>query len=536
MPVTPTYPGIYIQELPSSTHTIVPAPTSITVFVGYTHPFKTRFPKQAIQIFSFTDYVREFGGLYASGLVPADVAHAVNQFFINGGSNAYVVGIPFNVSGGPEVPPIPLLGLQALPALQPVSFTVPGSNIVFTAREPTDQNPIKVTISNQRPATPSTLALADVTLAYGKRSEVYRNVTISGSPTGSQHMETVIGTTTNPVSTLVTVAPTSAGYRLPIAQTDLYEFPLATDLTKITLATSSNDFIEIFEQDSDLDKVSIFNLLVLPGVADNSIWSAALAFCERKMAFLIMDPPLKAAADLSNPSLPTMESLMNGGTIPRSTNGAIYFPYLQSTNPVNSQPIQLPPSGYVAGIYAKTDQNRGVWKAPAGLETVLLNTTGVVSTGRMTDMRQGTLNQIGVDVLRTFPGVGTVIYGARTLHGADNDAAFQQWKYVPVRRMALFIEQTLYRNLTWAVFEPNDEPLWIALRRSVENFMLSLFNQGAFQGSKPSQAFQVKCDSSTTTQDDIDNGKVNILVAFAPLKPAEFVIVQIAQLAGQAQA
>ena len=152
----------------------------------------------------------------------------------------------------------------------------------------------------------------------------------------------------------------------------------------------------------------------------------------------------------------------------------------------------------------------------------------------MTDQRQGTLNPIAVNCLRTFPGVGaTVVFGARTLEGADANTAFQQWKYVPVRRMALFIEQTLYRNLGWVIFEPNDEPLWVAIRTSVENFMLSLFNQGAFQGTKPSQAFQVKCDSSTTTQQDVDNGIVNIIVAFAPLKPAEFVIIKIAQLAGQ---
>src|SRR5207237_30011 len=158
-----------------------------------------------------------------------------------------------------------------------------------------------------------------------------------------------------------------------------------------------------------------------------------------------------------------------------------------------------------------------------------------VDRGRMTDMRQGVLNRIAVNCLRSFPGVGTVVFGARTLVGATDNTTFQQWRYVPVRRMALFIEQTLYRNLGWVVFEPNDDPLWVAIRTSIGNFMLSLFQQGAFQGDKPSQAFQVKCDSTTTTQTDIGLGIVNIIVAFAPLKPAEFVIVKIAQLAGQTQ-
>jgi len=148
-------------------------------------------------------------------------------------------------------------------------------------------------------------------------------------------------------------------------------------------------------------------------------------------------------------------------------------------------------------------------------------------------MTHGVLNKAGVNCLRDFPGVGTVVFGARTLVSAN--VAFQQYMYVPVRRMTLFIEQTLLQNLKWVVFEPNDEPLWLAIRTTIENFLLSLHRQGALQGKTPSQAFQVNCDSTTTTQDDINTGIVNIVVAFAPLKPAEFVIIKIAHLAGQTQ-
>jgi uncharacterized protein len=249
-----------------------------------------------------------------------------------------------------------------------------------------------------------------------------------------------------------------------------------------------------------------------------------------------MDPPLIDTADGGSTDyigkFIDQSGDANSNVAPLSQNGALYFPYLQSFDPITANPINLPPSGFVAGIYAGTDTNRGVWKAPAGLATTILNTTGVVTTGLMTDPRQGDLNNKGVNCLRSF-STGTVVFGARTLVSAN--PAYQQWKYVPVRRMALFIEQTLRANLTWAIFEPNDTPLWTAIRTSIEGFMLSLFNQGALQGSTPSQAFQVKCDSSTTTQDDINNGIVNIIVAFAPLRPAEFVIVKIAQLAGQAQ-
>jgi phage tail sheath protein FI len=151
----------------------------------------------------------------------------------------------------------------------------------------------------------------------------------------------------------------------------------------------------------------------------------------------------------------------------------------------------------------------------------------------MTDPRQGTLNPIGVNCLRGFPGIGTVVFGARTLVAAN--PSFQQYRYVPVRRMALFLEQSLEQSLKWVIFEPNDLPLWTAIRTTIDNFMLGLFNQGAFQGATPSQAFQVRCDATTTTPDDQANGIVNIVVAFAPLKPAEFVIIKLAQLAGQTQ-
>ncbi len=154
----------------------------------------------------------------------------------------------------------------------------------------------------------------------------------------------------------------------------------------------------------------------------------------------------------------------------------------------------------------------------------------------MTDLQQGVLNENALNCLRQFPGIGTVVFGARTTAGADANTSQQQWKYVAVRRMALFIEQTLYANLTWAVFEGNATPLWNALTQEVTAFMLSLFRQGAFAGDTPKQAFVVQCDSTTTTPTDVANGTVNILVGFAPLVPAEFVVVQIAQLAGQAQA
>jgi phage tail sheath protein FI len=541
MPVTPTYPGIYIEELPSAARTIVPAPTSVTVFIGYTHPFKTRNFNRAVRIFSYDDYEREFGGLYVSNVLDANVAHAVNQFFVNGGSDAWVVGLParYRDAAGAVlnvVPPAGVTDTNARGVFQAGWAVIPndiGNNIAFTAREPTDKVPMQVIISNFNP----TVDTADILITYGTQAESYRGVTIAPQ-TAPNYIDKVIGTADKPVSSLVTVRPVGVNYNVPMVS------PLALPAVSAPVASSpalpatfattftAADFTPVFQEDASLDKdVPIFNLLTIPGVADNAIWSTALAYCERKMAFAIMDPPADAAADLTS-GLAWIGDLMDT-VIAKSANGAIYFPYLKTQNLLTNSAMDLPPSGYVAGIYAKTDQNRGVWKAPAGLETTLRGTTGVVQRGRMNDKRHGTLNPKGVNVLRDFPDSGTVVFGARTLVAAN--PAFEQWRYVPVRRMALFIEQSLYNSLGWVVFEPNDEPLWVAIRTTVENFMLSLFNQNAFQGRTPSQAFLVKCDNTTTTQTDIDLGIVNILVGFRPLKPAEFVIIKITQLAGQVQ-
>jgi phage tail sheath protein FI len=181
------------------------------------------------------------------------------------------------------------------------------------------------------------------------------------------------------------------------------------------------------------------------------------------------------------------------------------------------------------GAYARTDAARGVWKAPAGTDVSL---TGVSSIGvNLTDGENGILNPKAVNCIRNFPVYGSVIWGARTLQG--NDERGSEWKYVPVRRMALFIEESLYRGTKWVVFEPNDEPLWAQIRLNIGAFMQNLFRQSAFQGKTPQEAYFVKCDRETTTQDDINRGVVNIIVGFAPLKPAEFVVIKIQQIAGQ---
>lgn len=211
-------------------------------------------------------------------------------------------------------------------------------------------------------------------------------------------------------------------------------------------------------------------------------------------------------------------------------NVAVYFPRIKALDPQNENRLEeFAPCGAVAGIYARTDLRSGVWRAPAGQEAVVVGAWELAV--KLTDFEQGSLNQVGLNCLRIFPVIGSVVWGARTLKGADKLAS--EWKYVPIRRLGLFIEESLYRGTQWAVFEPNDEPLWAQIRLNLGAFMQSLFRQGAFQGSSPRDAYFVKCDAETTTQTDRNNGIVNILVGFAPLKPAEFVTIKISQIAGQ---
>jgi len=189
--------------------------------------------------------------------------------------------------------------------------------------------------------------------------------------------------------------------------------------------------------------------------------------------------------------------------------------------------VLLPPSGYIAGVYGRIDATRGVWKSPAGTEATIVGALGLATN--LTDKDQGVVNKAGLNVIRGFPGKGTLVWGART---PSPDAA---WKYLSVRRMAHFLKSSIYDGIQWAVFEPNDTPLWSALKLNIEGFMRNLFAGGAFQGASPDEAFFVKCDAETTTATDQDNGLVNILVGFAPLRPAEFIVIKLSQKLAQAE-
>ncbi|WP_235018898.1 phage tail sheath family protein [Tolypothrix sp. NIES-4075] len=354
----------------------------------------------------------------------------------------------------------------------------------------------------------------------------------AGTPNDADTMLKLSGGTANVAHYILGVGRTVAKQASATQGSDGTQLPQTIDLIGNQLA-----FTGIYS----LDKVDLFNILCIPdatranagnpnvndsNVDFNVIFSEALNYCKKRRAFLLIDAPpevndLAKATDWISSALQVKD--------PQGF-GATYFPRLRLPDPLNNFQLRtFAPCGVVAGLFARTDSERGVWKAPAGVDASLRGVQAQVY--KLTDSENGVLNQLGLNCFRVFPVYGHIAWGSRTLAGAD--ALASEWKYVPVRRLALFVEESLYRGLKWVVFEPNDEPLWAQIRLNIGAFMNNLFRQGAFQGKSPREAYLVKCDKETTTQNDINLGIVNIVVGFAPLKPAEFVIVKIQQLAGQ---
>lgn len=552
MPVTLTYPGVYVQEIPSSVHPITGVATSITAFIGRA----ARGPdNQAYTINSFSDFERTFGGLWA----PSSLGYAVRDFFLNGGGQAIIVRL-FNPATAASAPPA-----QS-------KIRVGGFHFEAASKGSWGAN-LRATIDTQ--------VSADVAARYGLTaadlfnltirevdatgatvtSEVFRNLSVKDSPA---RVDKVLQAQSNllnwdgawPPTPLPTIAAgdddvTKAQAALAAAQAATPPVPadIAAAQTALTAAlaavvgsdglalTMALSFSPANAQANKqglyaLEGADLFNLLCIPsytasGDVETALVSAAAAYCETRRAFLLVDPPSAWVSKTiaKNQFLATPDVV---GT--RSANSAIFFPRLLQPDPLqNNQTRGFVPCGAVAGVFARTDADRGVWKAPAGIQAVFANVPDL--SVKLTDPENGELNQLGINCLRAFPVAGQVVWGARTLRGADQ--LEDQNKYIPVRRTTLFLEESLVRGLQWAVFEPNDEPLWSAIRLNVGAFMQTLFRQGAFQGASPRDAYFVKCDSETTTQSDIDLGVVNLIVGFAPLKPAEFVVISIQQLAGQ---
>jgi hypothetical protein len=495
MPTTLTYPGVYIEEISSGVRTISGVATSIALFIGWAARGST---DRAVRLASFPDYEREFGGLDLRTLLP----YSVKQFYENGGADAYVLRL-------------------ADPATA-VSASVAVGDLTYTASSPGAWANDYSVRTTPRPAPDAARFKIEVIFEPDNNSVVESFENLSMNQADSRYVATMV----NGRSRFLTVTVAAAATPPAVTSTDQLDNVTAGDdgtVLSPSDAAFQNAVLALFGLGTVTDRIDLFNLVCIPGLTDAATITTLQGQCRRRRAFLIVDSP--EGETVAN--MPTNVTPLAG---PDAMNAALFFPWVNAPDPLQNRALRdYPPCGFVAGVFARTDAQRGVWKAPAGSEAGLNGAASLAIS--MSDAENGQLNPLGINCLRTLPVYGKVVWGSRTLHG-DNDRS-SEWKYVPVRRMALFLEESLFRATQWVVFEPNDEPLWAQIRLNIGAFMHNLFRQGAFQGATPKDAYFVKCDKETTTQTDINLGVVNIVVGFAPLKPAEFVVIKIQQMAGQ---
>jgi Bacteriophage tail sheath protein len=531
MPATLTYPGVYIEEIPSGVRTITGVATSITAFLGRAPRGTTNEPTT---INSFGDFERQFGGLD----VNCPLSYAVRDFYLNGGSQAIIVRLEKNSAKAKN-------NDVKLEAASPGLW---GDSIVYVV----DSKGITDDVASRFGIAKNDLFNLTIYENPGSGSvERFLNVAITAGA-GSRRLDRVLVDESNLVrvqlkndgtSDLPNARPADSAAEEnpddPAADSAKFKkFSGGTDSDALTVDTDV-----LGDEDNKtgmyaLAKADLFNLLCIPpdtrgGDTLAKVYQEAQAYCAKRRAMLIVDPPAAWGANKDTAAAKAIAGLSTLGlTGVEARNAALYFPRVIESDPqLGGQLDTFVLCGIVAGVMARTDTQRGVWKAPAGLDASL---NGVAALQvNLNDPENGMLNPLAINCLRFFPASGRVVWGARTLRGGDQLA--DEYKYVPVRRLALYIEESLYRGTQWVVFEPNDEPLWAQIRLNIGAFMHDLFVQGAFQGTTPKDAYFVKCDKETNPQNDIDKGIVNIIVGFAPLKPAEFVVIKLQQIAGQIQ-
>ena len=609
MPITPTYPGVYIEEVPSGVRTITGVATSVTALIGRSLRGPVNEPNT---INSFGDFERIFGGLW----VDSTMSYTVRDFYLNGGSRAIIVRLfhpYFATEADRDAALAAAQKVAAAAATAATEATATPDTVAEAARTEADKadntaEPRKTAadtvakaaeaeaaqpgatadsvkdaaaaaVGQAAPITKARLSVDTLDLetayegAWGNKLraridhdvkgpdaanlfnlsikdgstgqvEIFRNVSVQ--PGHARRVDKVLKQESRlvrvrgalPASRPAHSGPNPIGV-VPPGQ-DSFSDARSSGVPSDGQASDGQVLVGADYLGSEankqgiyaLEKADLFNLLCIPPYSpeqdvETSVRAAAATYCEKRRAMLLVDAPSgwtdkdKAKAGIE------------AGVGTTSKNAAIFFPRLKQPNPQrDNQTEEFVPCGAVAGVFARTDTQRGVWKAPAGQDATLVGVPQL--SVPLTDAENGELNPLGVNCLRTMPPAGRLIWGSRTLQGDDRLAS--EWKYIPVRRLALFLEESLYRGTQWVVFEPNDEPLWAQIRLNVGAFMHNLFRQGAFQGATPREAYFVKCDKESTTQNDINLGIVNIVVGFAPLKPAEFVIIKIQQIAGQIEA
>jgi len=517
------HPGVYVEEIPSGSKPIEGVSTSVTAFIGGANRGPVREP---VLIGKLDDYISQFGAIGGAG---DNMGMAVLAFYLNGGKAAYICRL---ASGTPVSASVGLDGTQ-------LDTTVVSPLITVTASSPGAwANNYFVRIDNADGTARTFDLLVGTQDAAGKFTATETLTGLSMNPASEDYVERRVADESSIVRvTVAAAAPADATPTDTAVDGDGDGNDDGVQLNGTTTgavtAPVSGDYQSFY--DGTLRKFRDVSIIVLPDEqwaddgSGNPAVSATQAFCETyKRSVLLIDLPsdleVKAAADVTPLLLPT------------STYTTLYYPWVEMANPVYNEDtnptaprtVNVPPSAVAAGMWAKIDGKRGVWKAPAGVEAQVNGISGLLAA--VEDLEQDQLNPLGINCIRKLPGYGSVIWGSRTLA----TRADPEWRYVPVRRTAIFIEQSIYNGIQWAVFEGNDHPLWGSLRANIGSFMNGLFRSGAFQGATAKDAYFVRCGlGDTMTQGDIDRGQVIVIVGFAPLKPAEFVIVRIQQKVGQ---
>ena len=533
------HPGVYIEHVPSNTLAIEAASTSITAFVGHVKRGKAVTAKEGQPEFvsSVAEYAHHFGplgggagGIRNDGKDVDAFGHAINMFFVNGGSKAYVVP----VDDGKGTAASGTVKLKE-------------GEVEFTATSPGAwPNGLVARIT-------SSLG-GEYTLVLGTETKPERKEKVRNSKDAEVEMvvldvlETFSGLRLDPTSGQSVVSRVDRGSTLVTAKfkpAPLNEGPVLPLDTTIKGGADSGepkdaDYQNAFDRLKDHRSISI---VVLPGLSwpkHRTIYERAITHAEfMTNRMVLVDPenpkPRKDQESDHAKPLRTPEDV-EAAKFPTSPFATLYYPYLTVANPHYDsetaahveRTFDIGPSGMAAGLWGRIDGARGVWKAPAGLEATVRGALGPnVLIGNAI---QDNLNEWGVNCLRAIIGP-TVVWGARTLATKSQP----EYRYVPVRRTQNMIGESLYGSLQKVVFEPNDHKLWSGLRAGIGNFMDGLHRAGAFQGEKASDAYFVACGlGSTMTQGDVDAGIVRVVVGFAPLKPAEFVVVQIQQIVAQA--
>jgi phage tail sheath protein FI len=500
------HPGVYIEEIPGGSRPIESVSTSTALFIGFT----SRGPmSEPTRLTKWDDYQRRFAGPNPDWTGTAAFMNlALQAFFLNGGGAAYIVRLANDAVKATATNDNPAAG-DAILEVEALHEGTWAHELRVRVVESGQQHTLLVERWTGA-GSPDT--------ANTKNWEELERFTGPSSATDPRHFSQLVKLG----SQLIAVTSFTAG-TLSDALTE----------TGVTFVDGEDgdapDQAAYQAAFTTLERNREISIVCLPGQSwdddGKPIIEVAISHAEKvKSRVVLVDPPVGSEL--------TSGTAVDDLALSTSTYAALYYPWVEVANPAYdaernpgaARTTAVGPSAFAAGMYAKIDGRRGVWKAPAGVETGLLGVAKLKYP--VDDAEQDVLNPAGVNCLRALPGYGSVIWGARTLSTKANP----EWRYVPVRRTAIMLEQSIYNSIQWAVFEPNDEPLWSALRASIGSFMNGLFRAGAFQGGTANDAYFVRCGlGDTMTQGDIDLGQVIVMVGFAPLKPAEFVIVRIQQ-------